>query len=73
MAGDSIDPAVGVSSIRNIGEKVEQGETLALVHANDQASMEVVLPWISDAFVISEDPVESPPLISGVIEGKKDS
>ena len=73
MAGDSIDPAVGVSSIRKIGEKVEQGETLALVHANDQASMEVVLPWISDAFVISEDPVESPPLISGVIEDKKDS
>lgn len=71
--GDSIDSAVGISSIRKMGEEIQQGETLAILHANDQSSMEMVLPWVSEAFVTSEDPVESPPLISGIIEGKKDS
>jgi pyrimidine-nucleoside phosphorylase len=73
QAGDSVDPAVGISSIRKIGEKVEQGEPLAFAHANDPSSLEMVLPWIVEAFGISQEPVESPPLISGVIEGKNNS
>ena len=73
QAGDSVDPAVGISSIRKIGEKVEQGEPLALAHANDPSSLEMVLPWIVDAFGISQEPIESPPLISGVIKGKNNS
>ena len=71
VAADSINPAVGMSAIRKIGEKVEQGEPLALIHANDADAVNVVLPWMSEAFRTSESPVESPPLISGVIEGKK--
>ncbi len=70
VAADSINPAVGMSAIRKIGEKVEQGEPLALIHANDADAVNVVLPWMSEAFRTSESPVESPPLISGVIEGK---
>jgi len=72
-ATDSIDPAVGISAIRKVGEPVNQGEVTALIHANDQASLEIVAPWVSDSFTISPEPIESPPLISGVIEVKNDS
>ena len=70
-ANESIDSAVGIASIRKIGEEVEQGETLAFVHANSEETVNMVLPWMSEAFLISEHPVESPPLISEVFEGKK--
>ena len=68
-----INPAVGISSMRKVGEDVQRGDILAIVHAHDPASLEMVLPWVSDAFTISEDQIQSPPLISGVIEGKNGS
>ncbi|MBG29549.1 MAG: thymidine phosphorylase [Opitutae bacterium] len=71
VATDCIDPAVGISAIRKIGDKVEQGETLALVHANNADALKLVLPWMSQAFETSENPVKSPSLISDMIEGKK--
>ncbi|MFP6855325.1 MAG: hypothetical protein VB980_06030, partial [Opitutales bacterium] len=71
--GDSIDSAVGVSSIRKIGEDVQQGDPLAVIHAREEPEMELILPEIAKAFSISNNRVESPPLISALIEGKKGS
>ncbi len=68
-ASDSIDPAVGISAIGKVGEPVNQGDMTALIHANDQEALDLVLPWIQDSFLISHDPVESPPLISSAMEG----
>ncbi len=34
--GDPVDPAVGVVLLKKIGERVQAGEPLALVHAREQ-------------------------------------
>lgn len=38
--GDRVDPAVGLSRVRGLGERVERGEALAVVHAADEAGAE---------------------------------
>jgi pyrimidine-nucleoside phosphorylase len=38
-ASDGVDHAVGVSGLVKVGERVDAGATLALVHANDAAAM----------------------------------
>ncbi len=48
-AGDTIDFAVGISGIKKIGEKVERGEPLMLVHARTDTSLASVLPLLTKA------------------------
>jgi len=48
-AGDSVDFAVGLSSIKKVGEQVQRGEPLMIVHARDAASQSAVLKMLETA------------------------
>ena len=49
---DKIDPAVGIVFERKVGDKVETGETIALVHANDASKGELCVQRVAAAVTI---------------------
>ncbi|SOC01824.1 thymidine phosphorylase [Rhodobacter maris] len=67
VATDRINPSVGLSGLAAIGEEVDPGEVLCLVHAPDAARAERAAAMVQAAYVISEEPPEEPPLIHGRI------
>ncbi len=50
---DAIDPAVGVSHLRKVGERVEAGEPLLRLHARSRAEAEAVAPAALAAFELA--------------------
>ncbi len=60
---DRINPSVGLSGLAMIGEEVEPGETLALVHAPDEARADRAVAAVLAAYKITEEAPEEPPLI----------
>ena len=60
---DSIDPAVGLSGLKKIGERIEAGEPLCILHSNGKEDSTEVLKILNAAFDISIEPVAPPPLI----------
>jgi pyrimidine-nucleoside phosphorylase len=52
-ADDEIDFAVGFSAIKRTGERVEAGEPLLQMHARSEATLDVALPLVQSAFVVS--------------------
>ncbi len=58
---------VGVVLNRKIGDSVVKGETLAFVHANNEASLKNASKELANAFDICDEKVESPHLIYGVV------
>ncbi|MDF7805799.1 thymidine phosphorylase [Pontiellaceae bacterium B12219] len=69
---DLIDHAVGISNLRKIGERIEKGEPLCIIHSNgrenDLSPQRSCFQTLETAFQISEQPVEAPPLIIEVIQ-----
>jgi pyrimidine-nucleoside phosphorylase len=61
--GDPIDLAVGVALEAKVGDRVERGQPLAVLHANDAARLPEAERLVLEAVQISEAPVASPPLI----------
>jgi pyrimidine-nucleoside phosphorylase len=53
---DEIDLDVGIVLARQLGQEVEAGEPLALVHARSLAEAEAVLPRVLSAFRIGDAP-----------------
>src|SRR5205085_3555366 len=49
---DEIDFAVGMSAIKKIGEDVDLGEPLMMIHARSQGSLDAVLPMLQKAVAI---------------------
>ncbi len=60
---DAIDPAVGLSDLKKIGERIEEGEPLCIVHSNGHEDASRLSELLESAFEISSEPVKSPPLI----------
>ena len=60
---DAIDPAVGVSRLRKVGERIEKGEPLATLHARTRAEAEALVPQALAAHEIVDGPVAAPPLV----------
>jgi pyrimidine-nucleoside phosphorylase len=52
-ASDSIDPAVGFSGIRRVGERVERGEPLLTIHARSSAGLDAALAALRGAVAIA--------------------
>lgn len=66
-----IDPAVGITVNKKIGDQVKIGETLAVIHAREDASPELVdavEEMILSAYELHSEPVEKPDLIFGTVE-----
>jgi pyrimidine-nucleoside phosphorylase len=65
--GDPIDHSVGVVVQHKVGDKVNAGELLFTIHANDEAKMEMAKKKMLEAHRWSEKPVSPLPLYYGMI------
>jgi pyrimidine-nucleoside phosphorylase len=68
VKSDVIDHAVGIMVHHKVGEKVEKGEPLFTVHANDSGRMQSALKRLAGAVEFSDAPTPKLPLFYGVIE-----
>lgn len=66
-AEDRIDPAVGLSELVKVGERVEVGTTLAVIHANSEKALEEAQSIIAGAVEIGDARVAPVKLIEEVI------
>jgi pyrimidine-nucleoside phosphorylase len=53
-AEDPIDPAVGVGDLVKVGERVEAGAPLAVIHANDEQALAEAGALLGRAFVLGD-------------------
>lgn len=67
-AEDPVDPAVGLSQLVKVGEAVEAGQPLCLIHARDERSRAAAEAQLAAAFAWSETPVAPSPLIAEIID-----
>jgi pyrimidine-nucleoside phosphorylase len=58
---DAIDHGVGIRLLRKVGERVEAGETLALIEARRDAPQWAAA--VERAYAVAETPVDSPPVL----------
>jgi thymidine phosphorylase len=64
-----IDFAVGTSGLVKVGDRVESGQPLVVLHANDEDTLAQAEKLVAEAFSFSDAPVEKAPLVADVIEG----
>ncbi len=62
-AEDAVDPAVGVTGLVKIGESVEVGQPLAVIHANDDDSWAAAEVLLRDGILVGQEAVTVPPLV----------
>ncbi len=60
---DRINPSVGLSGLAALGEYMEKGEALALIHAASDAQADAAEAALLRAYALAEAPPEEPPLI----------
>ncbi|MFN2212472.1 MAG: thymidine phosphorylase [Anaerolineales bacterium] len=65
--GDSIDHAVGIEVLKNVGDHVEQEDPVYVVHANSQELLAAASGRLLGALAWSDTPVDPLPLFYGVI------
>ena len=63
----AIDLSVGLVLHKKVGDAVKKGESLAVIHANDQAKLDMAKERFLQAYTIASDPVEKKPLIKGLV------
>jgi pyrimidine-nucleoside phosphorylase len=66
-ADEKIDHAVGVGALVKIGERIEIGAPLCVVHANDEKALAEAKVMLAKAIVIAEAAVAAPRLIDEII------
>lgn len=64
---DSIDPAVGITLQKKVGDNVSSGEVLAYIHANDQLKGEEAVKQLFDCYKICDTEVTKKSSILTVI------
>ena len=63
--GDAIDPAVGIEFLPKVGDLLERGDTIAIVHARTDDQASDAQRRILDAIEVEAEPVQPPPLVYG--------
>ena len=66
-AEDRVDHAVGINGLVKIGEPVEAGAPLCVIHANDENALAEAKAMLAKAIVIGDSPGTPPQLIDEVI------
>ncbi len=66
---DPVDHAVGIEVLCNVGDKVEQGQAVFIVYANQEEKLEEAKQRLLTALKLSDSPVEPLPQFYGVIGG----
>jgi pyrimidine-nucleoside phosphorylase/thymidine phosphorylase len=64
---DQVDPAVGITLNKKLGDRVAAGEALAVLHVNRKNNLQEAEQRTAAAFTIGETPPEIPPLIYEII------
>jgi len=67
--GDPVDPSVGIVFRPKLGDLVEPGQELGVVHARTEDDADVATATVLAALSWSADPVEPPPLVYGWFGG----
>jgi len=68
---DTIDPAVGITLQKKVGDFVHVNDTLCTIHYNDDRNLAEVRDMLAEAFKVGEHlPAAARPLIHKVIRGK---
>lgn len=65
--GESIDLAVGLDVLAKPGDKVEKGQTLAVIHGNSQEKVDEASAAVLRCYSFGETRVEPLPLICGTV------
>jgi len=65
---DIIDPSAGMELLKKPADRVEPGETIAILHTSDQARAAEALDILENAVSISPVPVQKRPLILGKVQ-----
>lgn len=65
---DTIDPSAGIVLVKKTGDRIERGETLAVLHTSDERLVGEASAIMREAVDIREQPAEQRPLILGRIE-----
>lgn len=74
MKDSTIDPAVGVTVEKKVGDRVKTGDTLAVLHARAGVSpdqVDSIKKMVSSAYEFVKDPVDLQPLVFGVVKQKR--
>jgi len=66
--GESIDPAVGISVLVNVGDKIDAGQPLFIIHAHDEKSAAEARPNLEAAVKIVKTEVKPLPLFYGLVD-----
>jgi pyrimidine-nucleoside phosphorylase len=69
--GETIDHGVGMVLQHKVGDRVEQGEAVVEVHANDRGKLLEAKANLSSALSWSRQPVKRPALVHGILGGGK--
>ena len=64
---DTIDPSVGVVLQKKVGDRVEKGETLAVLHASGEEKARAEEWSLRSCYEICPDPVQKPELIKDIV------
>jgi pyrimidine-nucleoside phosphorylase len=65
---DSIDHAVGIEVLQNVGDYVEKDQPVFIVHANDEGRLSAAGERLINTLDWSADPVDPLPLFYGVVD-----
>ena len=65
---DTIDPAAGIIILKKVGDRVEQGEPLVMLHTNAWDTLEPAAQLVMSSYEISQDKHDIPQLIKHVIQ-----
>lgn len=65
---DNIDPQVGLIINKKIGDKIEAGEIIGIIHANEEEKLNNAIEEFKDAIEICEEYVEREEVILGIME-----
>lgn len=67
---DVIDPAVGIMIHKKTGDWVDKGETLAMIHANDENIVDEAKKLLLETIVIDDIKPKVTPLIYGTVNSR---
>jgi pyrimidine-nucleoside phosphorylase len=63
-ASDPVDPAVGVTALVKVGERVEAGSPLCLLHANDASRLDDAATRVTEAVRLGDGPAVREPVVA---------
>lgn len=69
---DRIDPSVGLSGLKSIGEPVVHGEPLAWVHAASEEAWQAAASALRRAFQITNGTPAGNPVVHSIVEGARE-